>query len=502
MTATIQTEPIRTATARLLRGAMLLGLLGLGLTACDKTIDAPEAPALQPISNDPTGGTWKPIVIPSDSVPSVAAPDATAYAAELAEVKTLQSTLTSAMKSDIAYWSAGGVLRWNEIVRGLVTRYNVAPPVGAPINPLKPFANPPFASRAYALLSVAQYDALVAVWKAQPQFNRQAPYKVDAGIMQLAPVADMPSFPSEHAAIAAVSEEVLRFLFPGDSAYLAGRAANERESRIWAGANVRGEIRAGDSIGRAVAQRVIARAKTDGAKNARGGDTLFTDRTKWVSLEIPARPPMLPLWGKVKTWVTPSLDVVRPAPPPAVGSAEFQKALDEVRSYSDSRTREQWRIADLWADGAGTTTPPGHWNAITADLIRNARMSELRCARTFALLNMAMMDAGIACWDAKYLWVVPRPSQLDPNIRTATGVPNFPSYTSGHSSFSAAAAEVLAYVFPAVAGKVRADAEEAAISRLYGCIHYRFDNEAGTECGRKVGQFAVDFGKADGSPAN
>ena len=80
--------------------------------------------------------------------------------------------------------------------------------------------------------------------------------------------------------------------------------------------------------------------------------------------------------------------------------------------------------------------------------MRDARFSEVRAARVFALLNMAMHDAAVGCWDAKYAYFNPRPSQLDPGIKTKIGLPNFPSYTSGHSTFSAAATVVLSYLFP------------------------------------------------------
>lgn len=491
-----------TTASRGVRWGALLAIL-LVVAGCDKSIDVPGIPTLVPSSLDTTGGSWKTVSTPVDSIPQVTLPPASGYAAELAEVKQLQSAMSATMESDIRYWSGGAAIRWNEIARALVIKYNVAPPVGAAPNPLKPFTNPPFSSRAYALLSVAQYDALVSVWKNRYSVgvDRRPPYIADPSIKAIVPITSAPSFPSEHGAVAAASYEVLKFLFPGDSAYLAERLLNAQESRIVSGANVRSEVLAGDSLGRAAAARVIARAKNDGAKNGRGGDTLFTDPTKWVSLETPARPPMLPLWGKVRLWTTPSVEIARPDPPPAIGSAEFQKALEEVRSYSDNRTREQWRIADFWADGAGTTTPPGHWNIIACEHIRKNAMNELRAARTLALLNMAMSDAAVCCWDVKYLYVYPRPSQMDPEIKTATGIPNFPSYTSGHSTFSAAAAEVLSYLFPAQETTFKQYAEEAAMSRLYAGIHYRFDNEAGLHCGSVIGKHTVDFGKADGSPA-
>lgn len=171
-----------------------------------------------------------------------------------------------------------------------------------------------------------------------------------------------------------------------------------------------------------------------------------------------------------------------------------------MRTISDRRTDEQLRIARLWADGAGTSTPPGHWNQIASDLVGVSGWSELRQARTFALLNLAMMDAGICCWDAKYTYYLLRPSQADGAITTPVGLPNFPSYTSGHAAFSGAAADVLAYLFPGRADALRTMADEAAVSRLYGGIHYRFDSEVGLAGGRSIAQLAIARGRADGSP--
>ena len=116
-----------------------------------------------------------------------------------------------------------------------------------------------------------------------------------------------------------------------------------------------------------------------------------------------------------------------------------------------------------------------------------------------ALLNIALMDAAIACWDTKFFYFNPRPSQVDSRIKTVTGLPNFPSYTSGHSTFSGAAATVLGHLIPAKAAEFTAMAKEASLSRLYGGIHYRSDCEQGLICGQRVGGFAVDRAKIDGA---
>ena len=108
-----------------------------------------------------------------------------------------------------------------------------------------------------------------------------------------------------------------------------------------------------------------------------------------------------------------------------------------------------------------------------------------------ALTNMAMIDAGICCWDCKYHYCHIRPYQVDSNITTHMGKPNFPSYTSGHSAFPTSAAEVLSYIFPGGKNEIQAMAKGTSIFRLYGGIHYRFDIETGIETVIKIGGLAV-----------
>jgi membrane-associated phospholipid phosphatase len=108
-----------------------------------------------------------------------------------------------------------------------------------------------------------------------------------------------------------------------------------------------------------------------------------------------------------------------------------------------------------------------------------------------------MMDAAIVCWNTKYFYFNPRPCQLNPAIKTLTGVPNFPAYTSGHSTFSGAAATVLSWLVPDRSVEYEAMAAEASNSRMYGGIHYRSDCEQGLVAGRKVGALAVNRGKVD-----
>jgi membrane-associated phospholipid phosphatase len=210
---------------------------------------------------------------------------------------------------------------------------------------------------------------------------------------------------------------------------------------------------------------------------------------------------MLMLFGKVKTWNFDSATLVsiRPPAPHSTSSPEFARELEEIRQFAKNPSREQIRIAQFWGDGIGTYTPPGHWNAIAADDFVKMNLSEVRWARNLALLNMSLMDAAIACWDAKYLYFNPRPFQMNHEILTVVGLPNFPSYTSGHSTFSGAAATILGHIVKSRASAYMAMAQEASISRMYGAIHYRSDCEQGLLCGQRVGGFAVERAKSDGA---
>jgi hypothetical protein len=132
---------------------------------------------------------------------------------------------------------------------------------------------------------------------------------------------------------------------------------------------------------------------------------------------------------------------------------------------------------------------------------RGRHGSLLQNARFFGRLNVAISDAMVGCWDAKYAYFNPRPSQLDPSIKTVIGLPNFPAYTSGHSSFSSAAAVVLSHLFPSGSAAFDAMKEEAGISRLYGAIHYRSDIERGKAHGARIGGYTVAFARQDGASA-
>jgi hypothetical protein len=208
---------------------------------------------------------------------------------------------------------------------------------------------------------------------------------------------------------------------------------------------------------------------------------------------------LLPLAGKVKTWFTVTTGGNLVGQPPATTSTEFQKDLGEVKQIANARTREQSSIAAKWDDGAGTYTSPGHWNLIAEEFVHQYRQNELRAARTYALMNRALQDAGTLCWSVKYTYFVPRPSQLDPTIKTATLIPNTPSYVSEQATFANAATSVLGAIFPDEATSLNAMASEATLSGLYGGTQFRFACENGAKLGNTVGKAAVDWSANDGA---
>ena len=482
--------------------------------------------AINPIRVDSNAGTWKPVLLTAANEFSCATPipkTSPDYVVQLNEIKSFQSNITDDERNLVNYWGAGAVLRWNEIMRELVAKHNIPPyqnpdgtyPIPSAANPLAyptfPFSNPPYAARAYAYLSAAQYDACIATYFYKKQFNRSAPFVVDSSIKTLLPRSTLPSYPSEDAAIWGASIEILKLLFPGDQDFINQKAEEHKRARLISGANVRSDLDAGEALGRSIAAKFIARARGDKAGAAVGNATIWLQleqdaiargEVPWISQENPKRPPMLPLFGKVKAWLFDSLTLVttvRPLAPPSTNSLQFQNELNEILDFSKNITREQLRIAHFWADGINTYTPPGHWNYIAASDFAQQNFSEARWARNMALLNMSLMDAAIACWDAKYFYFNPRPSQMNNDIKTVTGLPNFPSYISGHSTFSGAAATVLSYITPARSQAYDGMAKEASLSRLYGAIHYLSDCEKGLETGNKVGNYAVNRGHLDGA---
>ena len=215
-----------------------------------------------------------------------------------------------------------------------------------------------------------------------------------------------------------------------------------------------------------------------------------------------------------------SIEALRPDGPPDMSSRTYSQDFEEVKSLgaatSSTRTPEQTTIATFWSNGPGTSTPPGQWNTIALDAAEATGASLGEKARLFATLNASLADAAIAGWEAKYHYEFWRPVtailRADQDDNTATAIeaasrpllitPAFPEYVSGHSAFSAAAANILTrefgdgFAFTTGSDSVPhvqrtftsfdAAAQEAGRSRIYGGIHFEFSNRDGRQLGREV----------------
>jgi PAP2 superfamily protein len=322
---------------------------------------------------------------------------------------------------------------------------------------------PPFLFRVYSLLSVAQYAAVNSA-----RDNRAA---------------------SPDAAVAAASSAVLSQLFT-DSAVRAS-IARELARDLERGRSRSGRAKramAGQRLGEDVARRVIAWAPPAVSLMAPWNGTIPTGPGMWYS--APGVPPIGIAMAKARPWLLDSASQFRPGSPPAYGSPTWQTALEEVRRVARERTREQTKIAQKWNDA----DPWALWNETASDAIRRHHLSDADAARVLAVLNVAASDAVIACFEAKYHYWSIRPSQADTTLALAdsVGLPNFPSYPSGHACSAGAFDAVLGHFFPEDRAEFTRIAEEQAMSRLYGGIHYRFDNDGGLALGRVVARYDVE----------
>jgi PAP2 superfamily len=360
---------------------------------------------------------------------------------------------------------------------------------------------PPVASRALAILHVSIYDAVNGISR------RHEPYLVESTVQASA---------SDIAAGSAAALRVLTALFPAQAPQFTAL-----HQTIVQAVKEGPQKQAGLTWGGLVADRILASRANDGSDAvvpAPGG----TGPGVWEPTPPAFAPYLLAQWGLVAPFVMESSDAMRPIGPPPLDSARWAADYNEVKALGaaagSTRTADQSQIARFWADGAGTETPPGHWNHIARDVAAAQGNTLEQNARMFALLNLAMADAAICAWDAKYAFNFWRPvtairfgdtdgndaTDADPAWSSFITTPPFPDYISGHSTFSGAAARVLARFYgrddiafvtgsDALPGVMRsfagfaAAAAEAGVSRIYGGIHYRSANQDGLAAGAAIG---------------
>jgi membrane-associated phospholipid phosphatase len=354
---------------------------------------------------------------------------------------------------------------------------------------------PPIASRSLAILHVSIYDAVNGIARTHERYF----------VPSVAPASA-----SREAAASAAAHKALVNLFPANAVTF-----DELHAAILATIPDGPSKRAGIIWGQFVATVILAVRDHDGHDAVvppPGG----SGPGVWVPTPPGFLPYLLPQWGFVRPFAMNSSSQFRPPGPPSLDSQRYAADYEEVKelgaAVGSTRTDDQTEIALFWADGAGTETPPGHWNSI-AQIIADTRGNTLEeNARLFALLNIATADAAICAWDAKYTFNFWRPvtaiAFAEPELNWTSFIvtPPFPDYTSGHSTFSGAAATVLPLFFETedlpfttgsdfLPGVFRSfatcldAAEEAAVSRIYGGIHFRFASDDGLQAGISIGEW-------------
>jgi membrane-associated phospholipid phosphatase len=385
--------------------------------------------------------------------------------------------------------SANVVLEWNQLALHAVGQARLAPV---------------FVSRDLAITQVAVNDAVAAIDRSFEPLHAQVHASRGASL---------------EAAAAQAAHDTLSALFPSQASTFDAALAADLVGIP------PGRARQGTDVGHEVAQQILDWRSTDGSNAPPPPYNPGHDPGVWQPTPPANLPALAPQWPAVTPFALTSGSQFRPGAPPALGSAEYAAAFNEVKSLgsatSTTRTDEQTQIAKFWNDGLGTAFAMGYWNRIAEQVVTDQGLSLVQDARVFALVNVATADAIISCWDSKYAYNLWRPvtairaADTDSNPDTAADAtwtpllvtPNFPSYTSAHSTVSAAAAGVLTALFgdsyhftvtaDSVPGVTRsfdsfeAAAAEAGRSRIYGGIHYQFDNANGQALGAEVADYVV-----------
>ena len=383
-----------------------------------------------------------------------------------------------------------------------------------------PTMTPPVASRALAYLGIGCFEALAAG---------------DPGLVSLSgQVHAMPAMPENPpgkvhdiaVVLNAVLDPMIHELFQNTGptgqhamATLTARLAAQAADGV--GAEV---VAASRSQGAALAEAVMGWSRSDGGAVI---DNLGFPRTwtlnpapgHWVptSKIVLQQAPLLPDWGRNRPFALPTADACQIADPTLYSEtpgSQFWREAKEVCDTVNALTKDQARIARFWSDDAMLSyTPPGHWTAILNQVAQDKGLDLTAHVEALARMGIAMADAFIGCWEAKYRFDTIRPVSyiaklIDPMWQPILNTPPFPEYPSGHSVQSAAAAVVLTDLFgegfaftdhsatsdglvPRDFPSFRAAADEAAVSRIYGGIHFRPAIDHGQALGRDIAAYAV-----------
>ena len=379
---------------------------------------------------------------------------------------------------------------------------------------------PPVASRAYGYAGVAAFEAVASgslrLRSLAGQLN---------GLTPMPPREDGAVY-DDALVLNATMAAVVHDLF-GNTGPMGHRAMDALQAKLRAAASQdvpADVVTRSEAYGAAIAAHILDWSRGDGgAVVVNMGFPLDYKPTVGPAYWVPTstiaqqQAPLLPDWGKNRPFAMPASATCELSAPPAYSedqASDYYKQAMEIYGYWKNITPEQRAIARFWADDAMlSVTPPGHWISIALQIIDRDKVGLDKSVDALARLGIAEADSFIGCWQTKYVYDTVRPITyirrlIDPKFDPVVNTPPFPEFPSGHSTQSAAAATVLTSVFgdniafddntdqadglkPRSFPSFWAAAQEAAVSRMYGGIHYRAAVERGLEQGRCVGSYAV-----------
>lgn len=387
----------------------------------------------------------------------------------------------------IALAADSEIVKWNKLLLARIASNSV---------------NPPNATRQLAMLHIAQFEAINSITKQCQSYLKDSAEALE-------PEAEALPEPSA----AQAGHTILKYFYPNTDFSAELEVSLEPYNSI-----ARDQSSA---LGMAAAQAVILYRLNDGAATAGSGYVAPNplEDFDWRPTPPAFKPYLLPGWGEVQPWVLETSDAVaiEIADPPTPPTDAYNLEVEEVRMIgaagSTLRTQEQTDIARLWEAGPGTVTPSGMWFQIAQQLSAAHELELVEESRLFALMAVTAADAAITAWNVKRAFNGWRPvtairtSELDPTWTSLLAAPPFPGYISGHSTFSSAAATILALFFESDEQptfvvsqgsilrqftQLSTAAEEAGLSRIYGGIHFQADNIQGREAGALVANYVFN----------
>jgi membrane-associated phospholipid phosphatase len=411
---------------------------------------------------EPSAGTWKTWVIPSGNTFVVPPPPKT-VAAELKEISVLQKKIdTNALKT-IHYWNKGAPsYQWQDIPWGFIDADSTQHYL-----------------RVTSLVGVAIYDATIAAWAAKYKYKRARP-AASGQIKKYISDPQTPSYPCEYSVTAGAAATILAWLYPAKADSIMEMAKQVGISRVQAGVQYPSDVKAGFDLGVQVAQYIIENwAKKDGWDKKWPGTVPVGSRYwkgKPLRFDIP----------NVKPWVLTSVAQFHSVPP-----ADEAKDMAELKAFKATSAAKyralRWEYEWPWGTLIDQKIMEYH-------LTDNAPA----VARIYALTAIADHENQIANIESKYTYFRIRPNQYDTTFVPLFKTPPSPGYPAGHATVAGCFETVLSYIFPYDAASFQKLALEEAESRFEGGVHFRSDNEAGLEMGRKVGREVVKWAAEKG----